>query len=77
MTNEQPAEDYRKTFGKNLKAERQRRGLSQMQLGREVDVHLTAIARLETGNRDPRLATIVKLARGLEIRPAELLKGIE
>ncbi|MEW6072927.1 MAG: helix-turn-helix transcriptional regulator [Planctomycetota bacterium] len=70
-------DDYRATFGRNLKAARNRRGLSQMDLGRELDIHVTAIARLETGNRDPRLATIIKLARGLHVRPAELLDGIE
>lgn len=56
---------------------RARRGLSQEALGAEVGLHRTEVSLLERAQRDPRLETIVKLARGLGIRPADLLAGME
>jgi transcriptional regulator with XRE-family HTH domain len=35
------------------------------------------ISRLERGGRDPQLHTIVRLARGLGVSVAELLRDIE
>jgi transcriptional regulator with XRE-family HTH domain len=37
---------------------------------------MSEISRLERSARDPRLATIVKLANALGIPPARLLDGI-
>lgn len=67
----------RQQFAANLAAARLRRGVSQEALGYATGLHRTEISLLERAGRDPRLATIVKLARGLEIRPAELLAEIE
>lgn len=64
-------------FGQNLRRERQRLGLSQEALGDVAGLHTTEISRLERGVRDPRLSTIVRVARALRVRPAELLDGIE
>jgi transcriptional regulator with XRE-family HTH domain len=36
-------------------------------------VHPTAIGRLERGSREPRLSTILRLARGLDVEPGKLL----
>jgi transcriptional regulator with XRE-family HTH domain len=60
-------------FGRRLRALRARQGVSQDDLARETDVHPTAIGRLERGSREPRLTTILRLARGLEVRPGELV----
>ena len=40
-------------------------------------MHFTEISRLERAQRDPRLGTIVKLARALEVKSSELLVGID
>jgi len=66
----------REVFAANLKAVRKKRGISQEQLGHDCGLHPTAIARLETANRDPRLATIARLARTLGVPASDLLKGI-
>ncbi len=66
----------REQFAANLKQARTRAGLSQEGLGEVVELHRTEISLLERAARDPRLATIVKLARGLGISPSELLKGV-
>lgn len=71
------AVDARDSFAKNLRAQRQRRGLSQEALGAEVGLHRTEVSLLERAQRDPRLETIVKLARGLGVRPADLLANID
>ena len=70
------AEDDRKRFAANLRRARKRRRMSQMDLGLAIGVHPTSIARLEMAQRDPRLATIAKLARGLDVPVTDLVRGI-
>lgn len=60
-------------FGANLAHERQRRCLSMSELARIAGTHATEISRLERGLRDPRLSTIVRLARALEVPVGDLL----
>lgn len=61
----------RQQFAANLLAARERRGVSQEALGLDIGLHRTEISLLERAGRDPRLATIVKLARGLDVaRPS-------
>ncbi|HEY3866146.1 MAG TPA: helix-turn-helix transcriptional regulator [Solirubrobacteraceae bacterium] len=66
----------RETFAANLRRERERLNLSQEALGERCDLHRTEISLLERAQRGPRLETIVKLARALEIAPAKLLDDI-
>lgn len=70
------AVEPRERFARNLRAERHRAGLSQEALGAACDLHRTEISLLERAARDPRLSTIVRIARALKIRPAALLDGI-
>jgi transcriptional regulator with XRE-family HTH domain len=63
-------------FAANLHEHRLRRGLSQEALAHASDVHPSQVGRIERASRDPRLSTVVKLARGLGVAPAELLAGI-
>lgn len=67
----------RQQFAYNLRSERQRRGLSQEALGFACGLHRTEISLLERGGRDPRLDTLVRLARALEITAARLLRNVE
>jgi transcriptional regulator with XRE-family HTH domain len=66
----------REIFARNLRTERKRLNLSQEALGYRCDLNTSEISRLERSQRDPRLATIVKLARALGITPSRLLDGI-
>lgn len=63
-------------FGQRLRDLRAQQGLSQDQLSDNTDVHPTAIGRFERGAREPRLTTILRLARGLEVRPGELVDDL-
>lgn len=65
------------SFAANVRRIRERRELTQEQLGWASGIHQTAIARIESGERKPTLDTIFKLARGLEVKPGELFEGIE
>jgi transcriptional regulator with XRE-family HTH domain len=72
---EAPAADLR-SFATNLRAVREEQGMSQMDLGLRCNVHPTVIARIETAKREPRLTTITKLARGLGVPAAALMRGL-
>jgi transcriptional regulator with XRE-family HTH domain len=67
----------RERFAANLRQERKRLGLSQEELGYRCGLHRTEISLLERSERDPRLATIVRLARGLDVAVSRLLKDIK
>lgn len=56
---------------------RERKGLTQEQLGWSAGLHQTAVARIESVDRMPTLPTIFKIAEGLEVPPAELFAGID
>jgi transcriptional regulator with XRE-family HTH domain len=64
-------------FAANLRHARDQAGLSQEALGEACDLHRTGVSLLERAGRDPRLMTIVKLARGLKVAPRSLLDGID
>lgn len=68
--------DARETFARNLRAERKRLKLSQEALGFKCGLDTSEVSRLERSVRDPRLATIIKLARALGVPPSKLLDGI-
>ena len=63
-------------FATNLRRIRTAAGVSQEELGYLCDLHRTEISLLERAGREPRLATIVKLAGALKTTPAELCDGI-
>lgn len=64
-------------FGRNLFMARRRAGLAQGELARVVSMQQTDLSLLERGRRCPRLDTIVRLARGLEMPVCDLMHGIE
>lgn len=68
--------DAREQFAANLRSERKRLELSQEALGHSCGLNMSEVSRLERSQRDPRLATIVKLAKALGIPPSRLLDGI-
>jgi transcriptional regulator with XRE-family HTH domain len=63
-------------FGENMKRCRLRSGLSQEQVGERAGLHRTEVGLLERGAREPRLATLVRLAGAMGVRPEELIEGI-
>ncbi|MBK8294082.1 MAG: helix-turn-helix transcriptional regulator [Solirubrobacterales bacterium] len=64
-------------FANALRARRKELKLSQEELGDLCGIHRTEISLLERSGRDPRLTTIVKISRALEIEPSRLIEGID
>jgi transcriptional regulator with XRE-family HTH domain len=64
-------------FAENLKRLREEAGISQEEAGVRAGLHRTEISQLERGLRVARIDTLVKLAGGLGVEPAELLKGLD
>ena len=63
-------------FGANLRRSRREAGLTQEALWDSSGVNMTEISRLENGQKNPQLTTIVRLASGLGIPAGELLAGL-
>jgi transcriptional regulator with XRE-family HTH domain len=60
-------------FGKQLQRLRVRRDLTQEQLAVTAGLSRTFLTRLELGQHDPSLSTLVRLAKALRISVTELL----
>jgi transcriptional regulator with XRE-family HTH domain len=63
-------------FAVNLRRARDAAKVSQEELGYMCDLHRTEVSLLERAGREPRMATIVKLAAALKTTPAQLCEGI-
>jgi DNA-binding XRE family transcriptional regulator len=64
-------------FGHRMCELRAERGMSQEDLADKTDMHPTAIGRIERGKREPRLTTILRVARGLDVQPGALLNELD
>lgn len=69
------AMDITVRFGRNLRAYRIQRQLSQEDLGEIAGLHRTYISGLERGTRNPSIRIVAQLATALEIEPGDLLRG--
>lgn len=67
------ADDVAKRFGANLKVVRVQRGLTQADLAHLARLDQTAISRIELGAREPRLSTVISLAKALDVPGSELI----
>lgn len=68
--------DPRLVFGKRVRQIRIRRGISQEKLAEFADLHRNYVGGIERGERNVSLLNIVKLAHGLNVRPAKLIEPI-
>jgi transcriptional regulator with XRE-family HTH domain len=64
-------------FGLRVQRARLRRGLTQEQLAEAAALNRSALARIELGQGNPSLQTILKLAIGLETDAGRLIRGLE
>jgi transcriptional regulator with XRE-family HTH domain len=62
----------KKRFGKNLQKLRESKGLSLMELSYNCSVDPSKISKIEHGKFNITIRTIMELAKGLEVDPAEL-----
>ncbi|HIS37831.1 TPA: helix-turn-helix transcriptional regulator [Candidatus Scatousia excrementigallinarum] len=66
-------EELLKKFGLNVKIARMKKGLTQEQLADLMNIHLTYIARIETGKINMSLGKILELAKFLNVDINKLL----
>ena len=59
---------------RKLKAYREERNISQLELSLQSGVSQNMITYIETGKRAPTLKTIIKLCKALDISPAKLFE---
>jgi transcriptional regulator with XRE-family HTH domain len=50
--------------------------MTQLSLSLESKVAMSEISLIETGKRDPRAGTLLRLARALGVRVADLVDGL-
>ena len=63
-----------KKIGLRIKQLRVEKGLSQRELGYEIDVEKSNISRLEAGIFNTKVFTLYKVAEALDLPLSELLK---
>jgi len=61
-------------FGKKVREERTKLGLSQEELAAKADVHRTYVGMIERGEKNITLSNIEKFAKALGLKIEELLK---
>ncbi|HVY96940.1 MAG TPA: helix-turn-helix transcriptional regulator [Solirubrobacterales bacterium] len=71
-----PSPSPQERFAANLRKARAEAGVSQEELASRCELHRTEISLLERAGREPRLATMVKLAGSLGTTVTELAEGI-
>ena len=65
-----------KALGLNIKAERNRKSLSQAVLAEMVDLSQTSITAIEQGKQIPNAINLYLIAKVLEVDINELFKGV-
>lgn len=63
-------------FGDRVRAVRHERELTQEQLAEAAGLHPTFISNVERGYRVPTVPTLLRLAKGLDVEPGQLVDGL-
>ncbi len=67
----------KRALGLNIKAERNRRDLSQAELAELVDLSTNSITAIETGKQIPNAINLYMIAKVLKVDINDLFKGID
>jgi len=68
-------DDQIKLFVQRLREEREKKGISQMDLSFNAGLSQNQVNYIETGKRTPNLYTILSICKALEINPAVLFES--
>lgn len=66
-----------KKLGARIQKLRVEKGASQEQLAFDSGLHRTYISHVERGSRNITVLGLYKIAKGLDMEPYEILKGIK
>lgn len=64
---------YLKKLGNNIRKIRRQKGISQIEVADQFDADSPVISRLESGNTNPTIITLKKVADALGVEVAELV----
>jgi transcriptional regulator with XRE-family HTH domain len=64
--------DELKRFGENLRRIRNEKNITMQQLANQAEIELSQIYRIESGKINPKLTTLLKIAKGLNVPAADL-----
>lgn len=65
-----------RSLGLSIANQRQKRGITLEKLAYGIGISKGNLSEIETGKRDPRYWTLCKIADGLSVSIAQLLKGL-
>ncbi len=65
-----------RVLGARIRDERQRFAINQMELADLAGLHFTNLGKIERGQANPSLHTILRIAGALNLNPAVLVDGI-
>lgn len=68
---------FLKRLGARLRAQRQLRGLSQLELGLRCSLHRTFLGSVERGERNISILNLRLIARALRVRVTDLLDAAD
>lgn len=69
--------DLLSKFGKRVRSERGRQGLSQVQLASKAGVHRTYIGMIERAEKNITLINIQKISKALNINISKLFRHVD
>ncbi|MGV8946484.1 MAG: helix-turn-helix domain-containing protein [Lutibacter sp.] len=72
MSNTQRKNNFQVLFGKQLEKQRTIKKLSYRQLAQRCDLDHSDISKMEKGERNIKLSSVLQLCIGLNIHPREL-----
>jgi transcriptional regulator with XRE-family HTH domain len=73
----EPLSPATRVVGERVRTRREALGLSQEALAHQTGVHWTFLGQVERGRRNLSLHNLLKVARGLGVDPAELVRGLQ
>lgn len=66
-----------KILGYNIKAERVRKGLTQMELSEKTNIHPNTLMKIETAQQNPSALIVYDISKALNISIEELFKSVD
>lgn len=69
-------QEHRRVLGQTIRKYRNRADLSIEELAEKADLHPNYVGELERGEKAASVDSLVKLAKGLKIRPSKLLSKL-
>lgn len=69
--------DPLQTFATNMRTARAALGVSQEKVALAADMDQSQYSRIERAEVDPSIRTMTRVARALQVTPAQLMHGVE